>query len=60
MALATYNTISVSGESNGDNLIGNMSIAYVNIGSKNIRIKTNADRSGVGATVLIKYTKTTD
>lgn len=53
-------TISVSGESNGDNLIGNMYITYVNIGSKNIRIKTNADRSGVGATVLIKYTKTID
>ena len=52
--------ISVSGESNGDNLIGNMYITYVNIGSTNIRIKTNADRSGVGATVLIKYTKTTD
>lgn len=52
--------ISVSGESNGDNLIGNAYITYVNIGSTNIRIKTNADRSGVGATVLIKYTKTTD
>ena len=53
-------TISVFGESNGDNLIGNMYITYVNIGSTNIRIKTNADRSGVGATVLIKYTKTID
>ena len=53
-------TISVSGESNGDNLIGNMYITYVNIGSTNIRIKTNADMSGVGATVLIKYTKTID
>lgn len=52
--------IFVSGESNGDNLIGNMYITYVNIGSTNIRIKTNADRSGVDATVLIKYTKTTD
>lgn len=52
--------ISVSGESNGDNLIGNMYITYVNIGSTNIRIKTNADRSGVSATVLIKYTKTID
>lgn len=52
--------ISVSGESNGDNLIGNTYITYVNIGSTNIRIKTNADRSGVSATVLIKYTKTTD
>ena len=52
--------ISVSGESNGDNLIGNMYITYVNIGTTNIRIKTNADRSGVTATVLIKYTKTTD
>lgn len=52
--------ISVSGESNGDNLIGNMYITYVNIGTTNIRIKTNADRSGVSATVLIKYTKTTD
>ena len=52
--------ISVSGDSNGENLIGNTYITYVNIGSTNIRIKTNADRSGVGATVLIKYTKTTD
>lgn len=52
--------ISVFGESNGDNLIGNMYITYVNIGSTNIRIKTNADRSGVSATVLIKYTKTID
>ena len=52
--------ISVTGESNGDNLIGNMYITYVNIGSTKIGIKTNADRSGVSATVLIKYTKTTD
>lgn len=52
--------ISVTGESNGDNLIGNMYITYVHIGTTNISIKTNADRSGVSATVLIKYTKTTD
>nr|DAR49809.1 MAG TPA: hypothetical protein [Caudoviricetes sp.] len=52
--------ISVSGESNGDNLIGNRYITYVHIDSTNISIKTNADRSGVSATVLIKYTKTTD
>lgn len=52
--------ISVSGESNGDNLIGNAYIDYVNVGTSNIRIKTNTDRSGVGASVLIKYTKTTD
>lgn len=51
--------ISVTGESNGDNLIGNMYITYVHIGNTNIRIKTNADRSGVSATVLIKYTKAT-
>lgn len=52
--------VSVSGESNGDNLIGNMYITYVNVGGANIRIKTNADRSNVNAAVLIKYTKTTD
>lgn len=52
--------ISVSGDSNGDNLIGNMYITYVHVFSTNIRIKTNADRSGMDATVLIKYTKTTD
>lgn len=52
--------ISVSGESNGDNLIGNMYITYVHVFSTNIRIKTNTDRSGVDASVLIKYTKTTD
>lgn len=52
--------ISVSGDANGDNLIGNMYIAYVNVGTTNIRIETNADRSGVTAKVLIKYTKTTD
>lgn len=52
--------VSVSGESNGDNLIGNMYITYVNVGGATIRIKTNADRSNVNAAVLIKYTKTTD
>lgn len=52
--------ISVTGESNGDNLIGNMYITYVHIGYTNITIKTNANRSGTSATVLIKYTKTTD
>lgn len=52
--------ISVAGESNGDNLIGNMYITYVHVSPTNIRIETNADRSGVSATVLIKYTKTTD
>lgn len=54
-----YRAISVSGDANGDNLIGNMYIAYVNVGTANIRIKTNANRSGVTAKVLIKYTKTT-
>lgn len=52
--------ISVSGESNGENLIGNMYVTYVHVGASNITIKTNADRSGVTASVLIKYTKTTD
>lgn len=52
--------ISVAGESNGNNLIGNMYITYVHVGTTTIRIKTNADRSSVGAIVLIKYTKTTD
>lgn len=52
--------ISVTGESNGDNLIGNAYITYVHVFSTNIRIKTNTDRSSVSATVLIKYTKTTD
>ena len=54
LALAVY------GESNGDNLIGNTYIDYCHVGSSNIRIKTNADRSAVSATVVIKYTKTTD
>ena len=52
--------ISVAGASDGDNLIGNMYITYVHVSPTNIRIETNADRSGVSATVLIKYTKTTD
>lgn len=49
----------VGGESNGDNLIGNQNVTYVHVDSSNIRINTNADRSSVTATVLIKYTKTT-
>lgn len=52
--------IFVGGDSNGDNLVDNPYIDYINIGSANIRIKTNTDRSATSARVVIKYTKTTD
>lgn len=51
--------ISLSGEAGGANLIGNMYVTYCHVDTSNITIKTNADRSSVAATALIKYTKTT-
>lgn len=52
--------ISVSGDSDGDNLIGNQYVEYVHVNSSVICIKTNTDRSSVTANVLLKYIKNTD
>lgn len=52
--------VGISGHSNGENLVGNPYIDYCNVGATDIVIKTNADRSAVGAYIVIHYTKSTD